>query len=58
MSDEAAAVLEERRAQLQRDVATQVRMKRTPKLSFSVDPAVVHGAVIDDALRRLADTEQ
>jgi len=58
MSDEAAEVLEERRAQLQREVATQVRLKRTPKLSFSVDPAVVHGAVIEDALRRLADTEQ
>ena len=57
MSDEAREVLDERRAQLQRQVAAQVRMKRTPKLAFKVDPAIVHGAVIDDALRRLADPE-
>ena len=57
MSDEAAVVLDERRIQLQREVATQVRLKRTPKLSFKVDPAVVHGAVVDDALRRLQQPE-
>jgi ribosome-binding factor A len=55
MSDEAAEILSERRTQLQREVATQVRMKRTPKLSFRVDPAVVHGTLVDDTLRRLAD---
>jgi len=54
MSEAAAAVLEERRAQLQHEVAAQVRMKRTPKLSFAVDPAVVHGTSIEDALRRLS----
>ena len=58
LSDEAAVVLEERRAQLQREVAAQVRMKRTPKLSFRTDPAVVHGTMVDEALRRLADPDQ
>jgi ribosome-binding factor A len=58
MSDEAAVVLEERRVQLQHEVATQVRMKRTPKLSFRVDPAVVHGSMVDDTLRRLADPDK
>ena len=54
LTEEAAEVLEERRGQLQRDVATQVRMKRTPRLTFAVDPAVVHGQLVDDALRRLS----
>jgi ribosome-binding factor A len=54
LSEAAAVVLEERRGQLQRDVASQVRMKRTPKLSFAIDPAVVHGQLVDDALRRLS----
>jgi ribosome-binding factor A len=58
MSDEAAEVLEDRRVQLQREVASQVRLKRTPRLTFTVDPAVVHGAVVDDALRRLAQPDQ
>lgn len=58
MSEAAAEVLEERRVQLQREVASQVRLKRTPRLSFVVDPAVVHGAVVDDALRRIAHPDQ
>jgi ribosome-binding factor A len=57
LSDEVADVLEEHRGQLQREVASQVRLKRTPKLSFAVDPGVVHGAMVDDALRRLAPPE-
>jgi len=57
LSEPAAVVLEEHRAQLQREVASQVRLKRTPKLSFMVDPAVVHGERVDDALRRLARPE-
>jgi ribosome-binding factor A len=55
LSDAAAAVLEERRALLQHQVATQVRMKRTPRLTFTVDPAVVHGANVEETLRRLSD---
>lgn len=58
LSDAAAAVLDEHRVELQAEVASQVRLKRTPKLSFSIDPAVVHGAMVDDALRRLASPEQ
>jgi ribosome-binding factor A len=57
LSEAAAEVLEEHRGELQREVATQVRLKRTPKLAFAVDPAVVHGAIVDDALRRLAQPE-
>ena len=57
LTDVAAEMLEEHRGQLQAEVASQVRLKRTPKLSFTVDPAVVHGAMVDDALRRLAQPE-
>ncbi len=57
LPEEAAAVLEERRVQLQHEVSSQVRLKRTPKLTFVVDPAVVHGQHVDDALRRIAHPE-
>ena len=55
LGDDAAEALDERRSQLQREVARQSRMKRTPKLRFEVDPAVTHGARIDELLRRLDD---
>ncbi len=55
LSEEAAEALTERRAQLQRQVGRQVRMKRTPLLEFAVDPAVVAGRRVDDALRRIRD---
>lgn len=57
LSDAASEVLDEHRLALQREVASQVRLKRTPKLSFAVDPGVVHGAIVDDALRRLTNPE-
>ncbi|HMD45109.1 MAG TPA: ribosome-binding factor A [Acidimicrobiales bacterium] len=50
---EAADALEERRTQLQRTVAGQVRMKRTPRLAFAADPAVSAGARVEAVLRRL-----
>jgi ribosome-binding factor A len=53
LSDDASDALNERRAQLQRAVGRQVRMKRTPQLEFAVDPAVVSGGRIEDAIRRL-----
>ena len=53
LSEEAADGLAERRAQLQRAVGRQTRMKRTPLLEFLVDPAVVAGGRIDEALRRI-----
>jgi len=57
MTEAAAEVLDEHRLQLQSEIASQVRLKRTPRLSFAIDPAVVHGAMVDDALRRLAPPE-
>jgi ribosome-binding factor A len=49
--------LEERRVALQAAVGRQARMKRTPRLSFEADPAIAHGAAIDEALRRLSSDE-
>jgi ribosome-binding factor A len=57
LSDDAGEALAERRAHLQRQVGRQVRMKRTPQLEFAVDPAVVAGGRVDDALRRIHDQQ-
>jgi len=50
---DADEALQERRAQLQRAVGQQVRMKRTPRLHFVADPSVSAGARVDEVLRRL-----
>ena len=55
LSDDALEALDERRVALQRAVGSQSSMKRTPKLSFAVDPAGTEGARIDEALRRLGE---
>jgi ribosome-binding factor A len=54
----AAAVeaLTEQRTQLQRTIARQVRMKRTPLLVFESDPAVAHGLRVEEILRNLRET--
>jgi ribosome-binding factor A len=57
LSEEAAEGLAERRSQLQHEVGRQTRMKRTPRLEFAVDPAVVAGGQVDDALRRIRDRD-
>ena len=53
LADEARAALEEHRLTLQRAIGAEVRMKRTPQLAFSVDPAVVEGERVEAILRRL-----
>jgi ribosome-binding factor A len=57
LNDDSAAALDERRAQLQRALGRQVRMKRTPQLAFAVDPAVVAGSRVEDVLRRIRDSD-
>jgi ribosome-binding factor A len=53
----AAAIeaLAEQRTQLQRTIARQVRMKRTPLLVFESDPAVAHGLRVEEILRNLRE---
>jgi ribosome-binding factor A len=44
------------RVRLQSAVAAQVRLKRTPHLSFAADPAVAAGTRVEDILRSLSAT--
>ena len=57
LSDDAAAALDERRVQVQKAVARQTKLKRTPLLSFAQDPAVVAGSRVEDLIRRIHDGE-
>ena len=53
LGEEAAEALEERRLQLQGLVGRQMRIKRTPRLSFVADPAVASGEAVEEVLRRI-----
>jgi ribosome-binding factor A len=41
---------------LQTAIGRQVRMKRTPELTFRRDPAIVTGRRVEDILRELQET--
>ena len=47
--------LAESRVRLQAAIARQVRLKRTPQLSFAADPAVLAGRRVEDILRDLPE---
>lgn len=49
----AVEALAERRTALQAAIAREVRMKRTPTLSFAPDPAVAAGEQVEEVLRRI-----
>ena len=53
LSEPAAAALAEERVSLQAAIGRQVRMKRTPLLTFAPDPAVATGSRIEEILRSL-----
>jgi ribosome-binding factor A len=55
LSDAAREALAEDRVRLQAAVGRQLRLKRTPQLSFEVDPAVTTGSRIEEILRGLKD---
>ena len=44
-----------RRYELQAAIAREVRLKRTPTLSFMADPAIAAGERVEEALRRIRD---
>ena len=52
-ADDVQAAFDEHRARLQAAVGSQVRLKRTPLLSFRPDPAITAGQRIDDLIRHL-----
>jgi ribosome-binding factor A len=53
LPEAAAVALEGARPRLQAAVARQVRLKRTPQLSFAADPAIAYGEKVDEVLREL-----
>ena len=57
LSDAAKAALGEDRVRLQAAIGRQVRMKRTPLLTFAPDPAVAQGTRVEDILQSLPTRE-
>ncbi|HUY05742.1 MAG TPA: ribosome-binding factor A [Acidimicrobiales bacterium] len=55
LDDERSVALEDHRRALQSEVAAQVRLKRIPSLKFLVDPAIVAGNRVEEALRRVQE---
>lgn len=53
LSGEAQAALDHVRVRLQAAVAHQVKLKRTPQLTFKADPAVAQGQRVEEILRAL-----
>lgn len=53
--DAVAAVLGRHRVRLQAAVARQLRLKRTPELTFRPDPAIAVGTRVEDILRGLKE---
>ncbi|HVF13989.1 MAG TPA: 30S ribosome-binding factor RbfA, partial [Acidimicrobiales bacterium] len=51
--DVVVAVLGEHRVRLQKAIARQLRLKRTPELAFRPDPAIVAGTRVEEILRGL-----
>ena len=57
LSPESSERLEQSRVALQAAVGRQTRLKRTPRLSFRVDPGVLAGSAVEDAIRRIHTDE-
>ncbi len=57
LDEESSEALEEGRLRIQAAIARTVRTKRTPHLQFEVDPAVVHGEAVEEALRALRPSQ-
>ena len=57
LSDDAEEALMDQRVHLQAAIGRQMRIKRTPQLSFAVDPAILSGNRIEDLLRTIPHTE-
>jgi ribosome-binding factor A len=55
MTEEEEHALDQVRVRLQAVVSHEVRMKRTPQLRFTADPAVAAGQRIEDILRSLEE---
>ena len=56
LTEEAEAALLEHRARLQAALGREVRLRRTPQLTFSADPCIEAATRIEDILRGLSET--
>ncbi len=56
LGDEAEEALMENRTKLQATLARQVRLRRTPQLTFMADPAIQVGTRVEEILRDLRET--
>lgn len=54
LTEDNLAALADHRGRLQAAISEQVRLKRTPQLSFAPDPAIANGKRVDDILRGLS----
>ncbi|MDP8992181.1 MAG: 30S ribosome-binding factor RbfA, partial [Actinomycetota bacterium] len=54
LDEDAEAALQEHRPRLQAALGRQLRLRRTPQLSFGADPAVESGRQVEEILRGLA----
>jgi ribosome-binding factor A len=57
-ADSTLEVLEGEAGTLQAAIASQLRLKYTPRLTFRVDPAIISGEHIEKVLRRLKREDQ
>jgi ribosome-binding factor A len=58
MPEGAEDALGQVRVRLQGAIASEIRLKRTPHLSFAPDPAVSTGRRVEDILRQLKAADQ
>jgi ribosome-binding factor A len=56
LNDGVEVALAEHRVRVQAAIGRQVRLKRTPELTFRRDPAIATGRRVEDILRDLQDT--
>ena len=56
LGEEAEEALMEHRTRLQATLARQVRLRRTPQLTFMADPAIETGTRVEDILRGLRES--
>jgi ribosome-binding factor A len=52
-ADDVAAALAQHRARLQGAIGREMRLKRTPELTFAPDPAIAVGTRVEEILRGL-----
>jgi len=57
LDDGEREALGETRVRLQAEISAQVRLKRTPQLTFDQDPAVEAGQRVEEILRSLPERD-